>query len=215
MALDIHETTGGLIECRHDSTALGHFFNAIGTLVLGVLAFDLTLGSRGAHRAVGLAVTAFTCFGFGLLGLERSHFTFNTHARLIAWSRRHGLNCRQGQLSFDDIDEVFAHSPIGDEGTPSRRLVLKLRDGREMPLTANFLVDHDDKIFRFAHRLRALLAKENNTDHRVSANYINTNVLALVRAGHEMDAIRLLCESTKVDLTTAKQRIEDIKRGGY
>ncbi|ALP52602.1 hypothetical protein Tel_05260 [Candidatus Tenderia electrophaga] len=214
MALKIYETTDGRIEYRHDSTAWGRLWVVIGFVFFGVLVYDLTIGSRGDQRAVGLIGAAFTCFGIGLLLLERSHLTVNTSARRIEWLRRHGLRLRQGQLSFDKIGDVYAHSPVGDEGTPSRRVVLKLKDGKELPLTAAFLVDPDDAQLLFAQRLRILLVNGDKATQDASPDVIDDNVRALVRAGHEIDAIRLLRESRKVDLTTARQHVQEIKRDG-
>lgn len=215
MSSRLDETAAGRHEYRHDSTDIGRFWIAIGVAVLGVLAYDLTIGSRGDDRAVGLIGAALTCLGAGLLFLERSRFVFDTRGQRIEWSRRHGLRRRHGQLRFDEIADVFAHSPIGDEGTPSRRVVLKLKDGSELPLTVGFAVDPQDAQLLLAQRLRALLIDQGRANRAgAAADDIDDNLRALVHAGRDMDAIRLLRETRRLDLLAAKQRIEELKRRG-
>ena len=51
------------------------------------------------------------------------------HRRVVLWRRNCGWSRRTGSLSFDQVSDVLAESPIGDEGIASRRLSLMVAAG--------------------------------------------------------------------------------------
>src|SRR5258705_5805821 len=119
--MESREEADGTLIVSHDSRRLALFLFALGALFLLTLAYDLTLGTRGTNRAVGLVGAAATCIPSGLMFFETAGFAFDARRRRIDWRRRFAFSRRRGSLLFEEIRDVAIEPPIGDEGIPSRR----------------------------------------------------------------------------------------------
>lgn len=96
-----------------------------------------------------------TLVGF-LVTFERARFVFDPHRREVRWRRRRVFRARDGTIPFAAITAIIAQRPLRDDGAPRRRLVLTLADG-EVPLTAGYARDADDRALRLAAELRQLV----------------------------------------------------------
>jgi hypothetical protein len=122
---------------------------------------------------------------------------------MLTWSRRWALRQRSGSIPFGSIRSVLVERPIGDHGTPSRRIVLKTIHGEDIPVTVGYRPDGDGTVLDIASRIRTLLGHGTETTHL-------QNVKALIAAGKTIDAIRVLREEEGLSLVDAKRRVEEL-----
>jgi hypothetical protein len=200
--LTIDESSGATV-VSYDSTALTKAMVAASAVLLAVAAYDLFIGSRGTERLVGLIGASATCFLVAIVFLEQAWFRFAPDVRIVTWRRRWALKQRSGSIAFDAIQTVLVERPMGDEGTPSRRILLKTTSGEAIPMTVGYRPDADGAVLRIASRIRGLLGHDGDATHL-------QNVKALIAAGRVIDAIRVLREEEGLSLLDAKRRVEKI-----
>jgi hypothetical protein len=203
MTLD--ERPDGTILVRYDSTRLTVVMLALSGVFVLVAVYDVSLGTRGTERLIGLLASAATCFLTGIVFLERAWFEFSAATRLVTWRRRWALQLRSGSTPFDAIQSVLVERPMGDQGTPSRRVTLRTRTGEEIPITVGYRPDGDDLVVRIADRIRRVLGHD-------AAMTPTQQVKALLAARRTVDAIRLVREAEGLTLAEAKRRIEDLSK---
>ena len=187
----------------YDSTGLTMVMVAAAGVLLAVAGYDVFIGARGAERLVGLFASAATCFLVAIVFLERAWFQFAPDTRSVTWRRRWALRHRSGSIPFGSIQSVLVERPMGDEGTPSRRITLRTTDGQEIPITVGYRSDADGTVLQIASRIRVVLG------HDADATHVH-NVHALVAAGKIIDAIRVLREEEGLSLLDAKRRVDEI-----
>jgi len=112
------------------------------------------------------------------------------------------LRRRGGAIPFDAVREVAVESPLGDEGIPSRRV----------PLTVVFEPDPSDVRLQLGDEIRRVIGAEDPV--AASDDALMASVRAAVRAGDDLEAIRLLRGSRDLGLTAAKDLVDEIKEGG-
>jgi|RhiMethySRZTD1v2_1073278.scaffolds.fasta_scaffold00346_23 hypothetical protein len=200
MTLD--ERADGTLVVSYDSVGLTRLMLAATVLFLAVAGYDIFLGARDTERLIGLLASAGTCLLVALVFLERAWFEFAPDRQTVTWRRRWALQNRSGSIPFRSIRSVLVEQPIGDEGTPSRRITLKTVNG-DIPITVGYRPDADGLVVEIARRLRALLGHDTGATHMA-------NVKALVAAGKTIDAIRVLREEEGLSLVEAKRRVEEI-----
>jgi hypothetical protein len=201
--MTIDERGDGAI-VTYDSTGLTKLALAAAAVFIAVAGYDVVVGARGTERLVGLFGAATTCFLVAIVLLERVRFHFSPDSRTLTWRRRWAWQERSGSVSFGSIQSVLVERPIGDHGTPSRRIVLKTTSGEEIPITVGYRPDGDGKVLQIASRIRALLGHDTGPTHL-------HNVKALIAAGKTIDAIRVLREEEGLSLVDAKRRIEEMR----
>jgi hypothetical protein len=199
--MTIEERHDGTILVTYDSTRLTWLMLAVGGVCLATAGYDVFIGSRGTDRLAGLLGAAGTCLLVAIVFLERAWFQFAPATRIVTWRRRWALRQRSGSIPFGSVQSVLVERPIGDDGTPSRRIVLKAIAGEDIPMTVGYRPDADGAVLHIASRIRALLG--HGTTHL-------DNVRALVAAGKIIDAIRILREEEGLSLLDAKRRIEEL-----
>ena len=116
--------------------------------------------------------------------LERVRFEFAPGSRMITWRRRWALRQRSGSIPFGSIQSILVERPIGDEGTPSRRIVLKTISGEDIPITVGYRPDADGLVLKTASRLRAHLGHDSDATHM-------DNVKALIAAAMDLARVPL------------------------
>src|SRR5215510_8909725 len=141
--MTIDERADGTLVVTYDSLGLTRFMLAATMLLLAVAGYDVFVGARGTERLVGLLGAAATCLLVGIVFLERAWFQFAPGTRLVTWRRRWALRQHAGSIPFDSIQSVLVERPIGDDGTPSRRIVLKTVTGEDVPVTVGYRPDGD------------------------------------------------------------------------
>jgi hypothetical protein len=203
--MTIEERDDGSLLVTYDSAGLTWLMLAGTAVSLAVAGYDVVIGARGTERLVGLFGAAVTCLLIAFVFHERSRFQFSPDGRMVVWRRRWGLRQRSGSIAFDAIQSVLVERPIGDDGTPSRRIVLKTIYGESVPLTVGYRADGDEAVLHIAGRVRALLG------HGTDATYME-NVKALIAAGKTIDALRVLREEEGLSLVDAKRRVEELKQ---
>ena len=195
---------GDEIVVLYNSLGLAKVMVAATALLLAVAGYDLFIGARGTERLVGLlgaAVTVLVVFVF----LEDAWFRFSRDSRIVTWRRRWALRQRSGSLPFASIQSVRVERPIGDDGTPSRRITLRTTAGEEIPITVGYRPDADGTVLQIASRIRGLLGHDADATHM-------QNVRALIAGGRIIDAIRVLREEEGLSLLEAKRRVDDLTR---
>ena len=187
------------------SSPLTKFMLGFMVLFLGTAAYDVFLGTRGTDRLIGLLGAAATCLLVSVVFLETAWFEFARSTQTIAWRRRWGLRRRSGSLRFGEVQSVQVERPLGDDGTPSPRIILKTTGGAVIPLTVGYQPDPDGGVVQTADRIRALLGL--NSDATPAEE-----VSALIAAGKKIEAIRVVREREGLSLTAAKQRVNELTR---
>jgi hypothetical protein len=193
------EQPDGTFVISHDRTRLARWFLAAGMVSLLSLAYGQRDWSNEGIKGL-LAATA-ACWLTGLVLWERSAFRFDPWSRTIHWRRRWAWSLAEGSLPFGSVREVLVRSPIGDSGVPSRRLTMKLADGSELPLSRGYLTDHGDRLLALGGRLRQVIG--------IDAAEVPSDIEALARAGHTLDAVRLRRQTSGVSLEHA---VRDARR---
>jgi molybdopterin-binding protein len=102
------------------------------------------------------------------------------------------------------VKSVIAPTPIGDNGIPSRRVVLITDDG-ELPICTAFTPDIDDEYLTIATRLNNVMKGQ------ISEDSVGDCVQALVQAGKIMDAIRMQRTDKNMPLTEAHEMVAKLK----
>lgn len=177
-----------------------------GALLMAAIAvYDLTIGTRGDDRLIGLIGGTATFAGAGAVMFETARFRVDPFQRIIEWDRRWAFQHRSGTLRFADVRHVAIEVPIGDEGIPSRRIVLHMTDGSMVPVTAGYRPDGDNRIVNAAASVRSLLGQEPKPK-------VDEVVRALLASGRKIDAIKVLVEEEKLSLTEAKTRVDLLAR---
>ena len=169
-----------------------------GALLMAVIAvYDMTIGTRGDDRLIALIGGMATCPGVAAVMFESARFRIDPFQRIIEWDRRWAFQHRSGTLRFADVRHVAIEVPIGDEGIPSRRIVLHMIDGSMVPVTAGYRTDADNRIVDAAESVRSLLGHE----PKPKADEV---VRALLASGRKVDAIKVLVEEEMLSLSEAK-----------
>jgi hypothetical protein len=201
--MTIEERHDGTILVTYDSTRLTWLMLVVGGVCLATVGYDVFIGPRGTDRLAGLLGAAGTCLLVAIVFLERAWFQFAPATRIVMWRRRWALRRQSGSIPFGSVQSVLVERPIGDDGTPSRRIVLKTIAGEDIPMTVGYRPDADGGVLHIASRIRALLG------HGTGAPHLD-NVRALIAAGKIIDAIRILREEEGLSLLDAKRRIEEL-----
>lgn len=203
--MKVDELADGSLVVSYDGSPLAKFMLAFMAVFLGTAAYDVFIGTRGTDRLVGLLGASATCLVIAVVFLETASFEFSKPTHLVTWRRRWGLRQRSGTMPFGAIQSVMVERPIGDDGTPSRRINLRMTDGAAIPLTVAYRPDSDGAILNTAERIRVVLghkADETRPD----------DVASLIAAGKTIEAIKIVRETEGLSLTDAKQRVDELRR---
>jgi hypothetical protein len=199
--MDAKHLSDGSLLLTYDSRSWSKWLFGGALIMAATAVYDLTLGTRGDDRLIGLIGGITTCALAGLVMLETTRFHADRFKRVIEWQRRWAFQRRAGTIRFADIRHVAIERPIGDHGVPSRRIVIHLHNGTMVPVTAGYRPDADDAIGGAAESLRQMIGH----DVRPSSE---ESVRALLSSGRKLDAIKLLVEDEKLSLSDAKARVD-------
>src|SRR5688572_23432591 len=122
------EEADGAVTVTYDSVGLTKVMLGVTLLLLGVAAYDVFIGTRGTDRMAGLLASAATSAMIAIVFFESAWFQFTQATRIVNWRRRWAFRQRSGAIPFAAIQSVMVERPIGDDGTPSRRIVLRTTD---------------------------------------------------------------------------------------
>jgi hypothetical protein len=197
------ERPDGTLFVSHDRVRLARCFAVLGACTAIALAGDLFGFWRGGRW--GLFAATLSCWLTALALWERAWFVFDPRSSTIDWERRWPWFTRSGSLGFSSVATVLVQSPVGDSGIPSRRVTLKLTDGRELPLTRGFLTDSGDRILMLGGRIRQLIGR--------GAADPAASVHAFAAAGQSLDAVRLRRQTSDVTLDRAVKDVRERRDG--
>ena len=202
--MNIEEAADGTVIVSYDGLWLTKVMLTFAALFFIVAGYDVFFSARGTSRLLGLLASAVTCLLVAIVFLDTASFRFARAMKTVTWRRRWGLRERSGSIPFASIHAVVVERPIGDDGTPSRRITLKTSDGA-IPITVGYRPDSDGSIIQIADRIRALLG------HDVAQTQ-HSQIEALVAAGKVVEAIKVLREEERLSLVEAKQRVDALMR---
>jgi hypothetical protein len=203
--MKVDERADGTLVVSYDGSSLTKFMLAAMAVFLATAAYDVFIGTRGTDRLVGLLGASATCLLVSVVFLETARFEFAAPTHLITWRRRWGLRERSGTMPFGAIQSVAVERPMGDDGTPSRRITLRMIDGAVVPLTVGYRPDSDGAILTTANRIRVALGQK-------AEEMPVADAAALVATGQLIEAIKVLRETESISLKEAKRRVDEIKR---
>jgi len=155
--MKMEDAADGALIVTYDGSGLTRVMLVAAALFASVAGYDAYIGMPETQRAIGLLASAATCASIGLVFLETGRFDFARATRTIIWRRRWALRQRSGSMPFADVQSVQVEQPIGDDGTPSRRVVLKTTVGAGIPLTIGYQPDPDGAVLDLANRIRIVL----------------------------------------------------------
>jgi hypothetical protein len=203
--MDAHQNADGTLLLTYDSSLWTKWLIGATLVLLGTAAYDYFIGARGDDRMIGLLGGAATTALSALVMLEQCAFRVDPRTRLIEWEQRWGFRRRAGVTPFAEVRHVSAERPIGDNGVPSRRVVLHLADGSLLPVTVGYRPDGDQKISSAAEQLRRVLGQQPTPSAEESAR-------VLIEQGRTIDAVEIFVEREGLSLTEAKKRVDQIRR---
>ncbi len=201
--MKVQEPAAGTMVISYDSWALTRLMFAFAVLFLGIAGYDVFIGARGTDRLIGLLAAAGTCLAVAIIFLEKASFEFVRTTQTITWRRRWALRQHSGTIPFAAVQSVHAERPLGDDGTPSRRVIFRTTDGAEIPLTVGYQPDPNGEVLKIAERIRVVLGHS-------SEQAPMREVERLVSSGKKLEAIRVLREEQDLSLTEAKQRVDEL-----
>ena len=201
--MKVQEPAADTMVISYDSWALTRLMFVFAVLFLGIAGYDVFIGARGTDRLIGLLAAAGTCLAVAIIFLENASFEFVRTTQTITWRRRWALRQRSGTIPFAAVQSVHAERPLGDDGTPSRRVIFRTTDGSEIPLTVGYQPDPNGEVLKIAERIRVVLGHS-------SEQAPMQEVERLVSSGKKLEAIRVLREEQDLSLTEAKQRVDEL-----
>ena len=160
-------TSDGSMLLTYDGTLWSKWLLGVAAIFVATAIYDVTIGARGDDRLIALAGGVLTCVSGALLMYERARWRFDPFDQTIEWNRRWAFQHKSGTLRFAEVRSVLIDVPIGDEGVPSRRIVMQMVDGSTIPVTVGYRPDHGDVMSNVAAELREML-KAANERHAVS-----------------------------------------------
>lgn len=199
------EGADGSLVLSYDTRTWARLATAAMVMFLVTAAYDYAFGRRGEGRMIGLFGSAATMSVIAYAMSERARFHVDPARRTIEWEQGFAFRMRRGSLGFDEVRHVSLERPIGDNGVPSRRVILHLANGTQMPVTAGYRPDGDRAITMAGELLRQKLG------HAGPA--VSDTARLLIQAGRKLEAVRLLADEERLSLTDAKKRADDLKRG--
>jgi hypothetical protein len=202
--MEARQEPDGTLWLTYDGTVWTKWLIGATLLMLATAVYDYFIGARGDDRVVGLLAGAATTAAAALVMLEQSSFRVDPKSRLIEWQQRWGFRQNAGVTAFDDVRHVTAERPIGDNGVPSRRLVLHLADGSVLPVTVGYRPDGDERILKSGEMLRRVLGQNPSPSAFETAQ-------VLVKQGRAVEAVKILVEQEGLSLADAKARLDQIR----
>ena len=198
--MDVTKNPDGSLLLTYDGRLWSRWLLGPALVMAATAVYDLTIG-RGDDRLIGLIGAMATLLGVAAVMYETARWRVDPFHRIIEWDRRWAFQHRCGTLPFADIRHVHIEVPIGDEGVPSRRIVLHLVDGSMIPVTIGYRPDGDNHIAQAAESIRTLLG-------HAAKPPVDEMVRALLASGRRVDAVKVLVEHEKISLSEAKSRLD-------
>lgn len=199
--VDVKKAEDGSLLLTYDGRLWSKWLLGGAMLMAATAIYDMTIGTRGDGRLIGLIGGIATCAGAAAVMWETARWRVDPFHRRIEWDRRWAFQHRSGTLPFADVRHVAIEVPIGDDGVPSRRVVLHMLDGSMIPVTVGYRPDADNRIAGAAEALRALLGHDAKPP-------VDEVVRALLASGRKVDAVKVLVEQEQLSLSDAKARID-------
>jgi hypothetical protein len=196
--------SNGTLVLTHDSAVWSKILFGLAALLIATAGYDYFGGTWETDRVIGLVGGVAMCALGGVVTLDQARIRVDPRTRMIVWDRRWGFRRRSGALSFDDVKSIGAERPMGDDGVPSRRIVLFTRDGRTIPFTAGYRVDGNGDILRLAEQVHALLGRGDGERSDV--------LQSLIDGGRTIDAVKHLRETRGLSVSQAKSEIDALKK---
>jgi hypothetical protein len=195
----------GSLVLTYDSAPWPKVLFVLTGLFAATAIYDLTIGSRGDDRLIGLIGAIATCGLMAVVVTESARVRISFATRTIEWRRMWAFRRWAGTVAFDEVQSIFAERSIASDTIPSRRIVLKTRDGRDIPFTQGYRPDGSDGLVRLAEQVRHLVGL---ADLAVSDDVLRS----FLEDGRTIDAIKHLRETKGLSLVEAKHAVDDLMK---
>lgn len=205
--MEAKDEVDGTFVVRHGSTRGFRWWLSAAAVVAIVALVESLRGRLRSSPASGWLLAAAVVVALGLAAFESGLFVFDRRQRVVRWKRQRAWRRLEGTLPFDDVADVAVESPIGDSGLPSRRITLRMKSGRRLPLRAGYVTDGDDELVRIAEQIRVAMGQPGQRTPDASA-------AALVAQGRTIDAIKELRQARGLSLTDAKREVDAMRADG-
>jgi hypothetical protein len=180
--------------------------------IAGVLA----IVSLAFFYAGALADSKTGCYATGALflllaapAIRKSRFVFDARERLVRWKKLLVFRTSAGSLAFDDIRGIGIEVSSSEGNSLTYRLTILTSD-KSVPLSSAFSPGKE-KYTNLRKTIATFLNLEIGSQE--GAIEVDASVLALVRAGRKIAAIKLLRSIKKMSLLDAKRIVDGVESG--
>ncbi|GEM_PF-963137 len=141
----------------------------------------------------------------GVVFLQKSLFEFEAKSRYCHWRKTWLMKKTNGKIFFDDIEDLVLES--NDE---SYRLVLKCKE-MTLPMTDSFYTDKEKLEATRKQILDFVKIKASNN----LIDTLTSQVRLLVENGKEIEAIKLVRDTSKCSLAEARQHVVGLRSSNF
>jgi ribosomal protein L7/L12 len=203
--MKVRKSEDGSTEVLNDSRFLARFFLA-GCLIFSARAIYHILVGTTANESFSGSIGAAGFFFVAYLAIyEDSRFSFDKSRRTVIWQRRTLFSRKSGVVPFSQVDAVLAEALADSDGSVTRRLALRTKNG-VIPFSRAYTGDPDGEMIRVAADLNGLFG------HQPAAE-VKSAIEEMLDAGREIDAVRMIRAERGTSLSMAREEVTRLKAG--
>lgn len=195
--MKVERENNGNLSIIYDGTRLSILSLGVFVAALVWLAFEYVNAGSGTERFQGLVGTSITFLLIGIIFWEKSEFRFDAGRKELLWKKARYFRYRSGRIHFSDIKAIIIGSPVGDEGLPSRRIELIMKQ-ETLPITTSYKSYKDEFILTLTSELKELVGLRLHATPEERAK-------ELQELGRIVEAVKVLTKESGMSVTEAKQ----------
>ncbi|MGO9438030.1 MAG: hypothetical protein ACLP00_27480 [Terracidiphilus sp.] len=174
-----------------------------------LLCLGIAPGRHGTLAGAGLFLL------FALFGVRKTTFVFDAVHRMVRWNGRKLLKVESGEIPFSDITGIGTEAMAMDKGSVTYRLTILTSQG-SVPMAYSYnsgkarYAQMRETILAFLKPGATSLQPQPAEEPNGAALADEDSIRSLLKQGRKIDAITLLRATSKLDLTQAVKRVEEI-----
>jgi len=152
-----------------------------------------------------------------VLLLRKTVFSFNAAEGMVHWRRRRLLSVSTGDIPFNEIKAIGTETSPGSSNATTYRLTILTEKG-SVPLSDAYGGNRDKyaairaELMRFLHLDMGGDAGAVHEGSSLAGAGDVESIRSLLRQGRKIDAISLMRSGSKISLTEAVERVEEIDK---